>query len=203
MTDLDLERLGDMWRQPPDPVELERLQRSANAVRRRARLQQVTDIAAAIIVGAVVLFLVFSSGKVEAAVVGSAAILVLLFSNVRQRRLRQVELRSLSGTTEEMLDQSIERVEATLRFNRITSLAFGPVVALSLLFAASADAGEIHALRRSIGAEPLLGALWFAVGLAVLAGILIFLLLAIRRGKRELDRLQALRASYGHEEEQG
>ncbi|HEX8641578.1 MAG TPA: hypothetical protein VF704_10545 [Allosphingosinicella sp.] len=202
MTDLDLERLGDMWRQQPDPAELERLQRSANAVRRRARLQQVTDLAAAILVGGVVLFLVISSGKTEAALVGSAAILVLLFSNLRQRRLREVELRSLSGTTEEMLDQSIERVEATLRFNRITILAIGPVIGLTLLFMAAADAGDIPALRHAISSDPRFGVLWFAVGIALLASVVVFLFLSIRRGQRELQRLVALRSSYGGEAEQ-
>jgi hypothetical protein len=202
MTDLDLDRLGDVWRQQPDAAEIERLQRAASAVRRRARLQQFADLAAAVVVAGVVLLLVIASGRPQTVILGGAAILVLLFSNIRQRRLRRIELRSLSGTTEGMLDQSIERVATTLRFNRITILAFGPVVALSMLFAATADSGDIPALRRSIGSDPLVGALWFGAGLAILAGIVVFLLLAIARGKRELERLRAMRASYGSEAEQ-
>ena len=37
MSDFDLDRLGDVWRQQPDPAEMERLQRTAAAVSRRAR----------------------------------------------------------------------------------------------------------------------------------------------------------------------
>lgn len=195
MTDLDLERLGDMWRQQPDPAELERLHRSANIVRRRARLKQVSDVAAAVIVGGVVLFLVISSGKIEAAMAGSAAILVLLVSNVRQRRLRQVELRSLSGATEDMLDQSIARVETTLRHNRISLAAIGPVVALGTIFAASVENGQ-GPLGSFLSADPVLRGLWWGGALAVLAATILVPLLSIRRGKRELQRLHALRNSY-------
>ena len=48
MSDFDLDRLGDVWRQQPDPEEVARLQKSAAAVARRARLAQVIDIGAAV-----------------------------------------------------------------------------------------------------------------------------------------------------------
>ena len=32
MSDFDLDRLGDVWRQQPDPAEMERLRRTAIAV---------------------------------------------------------------------------------------------------------------------------------------------------------------------------
>jgi hypothetical protein len=195
MTDLDLERLGDMWRQQPDPAELERLQRSARTVSRRARLQQIADIVAAAVVAGAVLFLVVSSGRPQTVLLGGAALLVLLVSNVRQRRLRQIELRSLSGTTEDMLDQSIDRVETTLRHNRISLVAVGPVLVLAMLFAATADGGDTP-LRAWLGSSPLLRALWLGVGVAVLGAIILSLLFSIRRGRRELGRLQTLRNSY-------
>lgn len=195
MTDLDLERLGDMWRQQPDQAELERLQRSARAVSRRARLQQVADAVAAAVVAGAVLFLVVTSGRPTTVVVGGAALLVLLVSNVRQRRLRQIELRSLSGTTENMLDQSIDRVGTTLRHNRISLAAVGPVLVLALIFGATAEGGETP-LRAWLASAPLLRALWLGMGVAVLGGIVFSLLFAIRRGRRELERLQTLRNSY-------
>ena len=92
MTDFDLDRLGDVWRQQPDPAEMERLQKSAAAVARRAQITQVTDIVAAIAVAAVVIFLVASNPKPGTMVIGSAAILILLFSNIRLRRVRRIEL---------------------------------------------------------------------------------------------------------------
>ena len=81
MTDFDLERLGDVWRQQPDPAEMERLQRAAAAVGRRARLSQIVDIVAAIGVAAVVIALVLSNPRTETFVMGAAAILILLYSN--------------------------------------------------------------------------------------------------------------------------
>ena len=195
MTDFDLDRLGDMWRQPPDAAELERLQRTARSVGRRARLQYLLDVTAAVVVAGAVLFLVVSSGRPDTAVIGGAAILVLLVNSIRQRRLRQVELRSLSGATEDMLDQSIERVETTLRHNRVTLVVIGPAIGLAMLFAATAEGGETP-IRSVIGAVPWLRVLWFAFGIGAIAGIFVFLLYAIRRGKRELERLRALRNSF-------
>ena len=108
MSDFDLDRLGDVWRQQPDPAEMERLQRTAVAVARRARLAAIVDICAAVAVAAVVVILVLANPRSQTFVMGCAAILVLLGSNVRLRKLRQVELKGLTGTTEDMLDQSIE-----------------------------------------------------------------------------------------------
>ena len=124
MTDFDLDRLGDVWRQQPDPAEMERLQKSAAAVARRAQITQVTDIVAAIAVAAVVIFLVASNPKPGTMVIGSAAILILLFSNIRLRRVRRIELEQLTGGTEEMLDQSIGRVETSLRHLRVSIIGF-------------------------------------------------------------------------------
>ena len=91
MIDFDLDRLGDVWRQRPDPAELEHLKRSADAVRRRARWAQLIDIVAALVVAAVVLLLVLSNPKADTLLVGGAAILMLLGTQVRSRRLRQRE----------------------------------------------------------------------------------------------------------------
>src|SRR6476619_571627 len=129
MNDFDLDRLGDVWRQQPGPAEMERLQKSAAAVARRARLAQVTDIAVALAVAGVVIFLVASNPKPGTVLIGSAAILVLLFSNIRLRKVRRIELEQLTGGTEEMLDQSIARVETTLRHLRVSVIGF-PVAAV-------------------------------------------------------------------------
>ena len=122
MTDFDLDRLGDVWRQQPDPAELERLQKSAATVARRARISQVTDIVVAVAVAAVVIFLVASNPRPVTVAVGGAAILVLLVGNIRLRRVRQIELKHLAGGTEEMLDQSIIRAETTVRHHRFSLL---------------------------------------------------------------------------------
>ena len=71
MTDLDLDRLGDVWRQRPTAAEMESLRRTADAVRRKARWGQYVDAAAAVLVAAVVVILVLSNPKIDTLLVGA------------------------------------------------------------------------------------------------------------------------------------
>jgi membrane protein implicated in regulation of membrane protease activity len=201
MTDLDLDRLGDVWREQPDPAELERLQRTAAAVRRRARLGQIVDALAGIAVAVVVILLVLANPKLETFLMGGAAILVLLGANIRQRRLRQVELRSLTGGTEEMLDQSIERIETTLKHNRLSLIAVGPCILVGVLVARSSELGRIGDLIPALSNLPIAKYVWQGTTVAIVAGAILYLLLAIRRGRRERERLRAMRNSYRQERE--
>lgn len=202
MSDFDLERLGDVWRQQLDPAEMERLQRSAAMVSRRARWAQSLDIGAALVVSGVVVLLVSKNPNFGTFLMGAAAILVLLFSNLRQRRLRQVELRSLTGGTEEMLDQSIERVEATRKRNRLSAIMLVPGLAIGMLFASfvAPDSGEqiLPAVIADSGVRPLL---WLAV-FALLAAIYL-LVRSTRSTGRELGRLITLRDAYRREDQIG
>jgi hypothetical protein len=200
MNEFDLDRLGDVWRQQLDPAELERLQRTAAAVRRRARLASIVDVGAAVIVGVVVVLLVLSSPKADTIAIGSAAILVLLISNIRLRRLREVELRSLAGTTEAMLDQSIERVESTLRYRRFVLVAAVPTIVIGNMVASSAER-SLGSLVDSLRAIPGFPIAWGIFWLTVLAGMAVFMALSIRRGRRELARLKAMRDAYRQEGE--
>ena len=200
MTDLDLERLGDVWRRQPDPAEMERLQRTAAAVSQRARLAQIVDVGASLAVAGVVVLLVLANRGTATVVMGVAAILVLLAGNVRQRKLRQVELRSLAGGTEDMLDQSIERIETTLRHNRFSLIVLGPALLLALLFAATVERpGE--AVLGSLVQLPYFRALWVGGWLIALAGSVLFIRQSMRRSGRELERLTAMRETYRQEGE--
>jgi hypothetical protein len=201
MTDFDLDRLGGVWRQQPDAVELEQLQRSAAAVSRRARRSQVVDIGAALAVATVVVLLVLSNPKPGTFLIGGAAILLLLGSNIRLRRLREVELRSLTGGTEDMLDQSIERVEKTLKHNRFTLTAIGPALLVGGLVAVSAGVRRGGSVLPALNDVPLLRIAWLGLAIAGLATVVIVSLLAMRRGRRELEKLLAMREAYRHERE--
>ena len=55
MTDFDLDRLGDVWRQDPDPAEMAALKRTAETVARRARREQIADTGFAAVVSIAVL----------------------------------------------------------------------------------------------------------------------------------------------------
>ncbi|HVQ09507.1 MAG TPA: hypothetical protein VMS43_13835 [Allosphingosinicella sp.] len=199
MTDLDLDRLGDVWRQQPNPAEMERLRRSAALVSRRARLARVVDIAAALALAAVVILLVLSNPKIGTFLIGGAAILVLLGSNIRLRNLRQVELKSLSGSTEDMLDQTIERIETTLKHHRLSLIIGGPAFLAGLLSATSADSNFIRTLLPALHEIPTSRAWLSALGFGGAAIATVIILLAIKRGRRELERLRAMREAYRHE----
>jgi hypothetical protein len=200
MSDFDLERLGDVWRQQPDPAEMERLQRTAAMVSRRARWAQAVDAGAAAVVSGVVILLVSTNPNLGTFLMGAAAILVLLFSNLRQRRLRQVELRSLTGGTEEMLDQSIERVEATRKRNRLSAVMLGPGLLVGLLFASVvAPHGGAEFLPTAITESGVRTLRWGAI-LALLAGTAL-LIRSIRSAGRELERLASLREAYRREDQ--
>lgn len=201
MTDFDLERLGDVWRQQPDPTEMARLQRTAGAVARRARFAQVLDIVAAIVVAAVVLLLVLSNPRIEAVAIGAAAILLLLISNIRLRRLRSVELKSLTGTTENMLDQSIERVQATIKRTRLALIGVGPSLLIGGLVASSARVSRGGSFIPALHDILLLRIAWVGAAVAVVLGLVIFSVSGFRHARRELERLLAMREAYRQEHE--
>jgi membrane protein implicated in regulation of membrane protease activity len=199
MSDFDLDRLGDVWRQQPDPAEMQRLQRTAIAVARRARLAAIVDICAAVAVAAVVIILVLANPKPQTIAMGSAAILLLLGSNIRLRKLRQVELKGLTGTTEDMLDQAITRVETTLRHHKFTLYLTPPTFLFTILgFAAAFGPPQSSILGRLAdlpGYRPMLQGFAFAA----LVGLAIYLIVSIRRGRHELDRLNMMRDAYRDE----
>lgn len=196
MSDIDLDRLGDVWRAQPDPAEIEHLRQSAEAVRRRARLGQVADFWLALLVSAVVLVLMLSNPTIATGIVGAAAILVMLISTVRQRRLRLLELATLSGSTEHMLDQSIERARATMRRARLNLLTTPLGLPLGIAFGAALDRGQGSGIYQRLTSEPLVAAL-AAVTLLVAAAVICAYLIHVRREAHdELERLTQLRQAY-------
>lgn len=201
MSDFDLERLGDVWRQQPDPAEMERLQRTAAAVSRRARVANLVDIGAAIVVAGVVILLVFSNPTRLTVVIGGGAILTLLVSHIRQRKLRQIELRSLTGTTEDMLDQSIARVEATLKRTRFSLYSIGPALLLGWIFMNAVSDQPVHSFLPSPFDEPWVRLLWSGAVLVILVACAVYFSLEIRNGRLELGRLVAMRDAYREERE--
>ena len=201
MTDLDLERLGDVWRQQPDPAELDRLRVAAEKVRRRARWLQLVDVVAAVFVAGVVLWMVLLNPTVDTMLVGGGAILVLLISQIRSRRFRQQELRSLTGSAEQMLEQSIERVRATLKRARSVFIVVPPGLLLGIVVTYVADHRSGGEVTRRIGLDPAFRIAVLAAAAAMIVGLMIQAFRTIRQSRRELDRLNTLRDSYRQEGE--
>ncbi len=202
MNDFDFDHLGDVWRQPPDRAELEALMRSAEAVRHRARWGNLIDVASALVVAGVVLFLALLNPEQDTLVVGGGAILILTYSQYRQRRLRQEELRSLTGTVEEMLDQSIARIEARVRRTRFSLGALPAGFIIGLIFSYSADNPVSGDLVRRLSAESGFGAVILGVTTLVVIVAAFSLMRAIRRATNELVRLNSLRDAYRAERAQ-
>ena len=203
MTDLDLDRLGDVWRQRPDPAELEELKRAAETMRRRARWAQIVDFVAAIAVSGVVLMLILSNPRAETLAVGGGAILILLLGHARSRRLRQKELQSLTGSTKDMLDQSIDRVRASVTRAKSGLWLVPAGVLLGLLVAHVALPRSGGNLAQRLDANPEIGS-WIVAAAAVAVAIaMLQLLRSLRKSRRELERLTALRDSYRVDEEAG
>lgn len=201
MSDFDLDRLGDVWRQQPDPAELEALRRAAEAGRRRARWTQLIDIAAGLVVIGVVLALALANPERDTLIVGGAAIAVLLYGLVRQRRLREAELHSFTGSAEEMLDQSIVRVQATLKRAKFGAVMMPSGLILGLAFGYFSD-------RRSSGdplpwyyGQPGLGAMVLVLACGSLAVAMLFVLRSMKKSRQELERLTGLREAYSREGE--
>lgn len=201
MNDFDLDRLGDVWRQQPDAAEMERLQRSAAAVSRRARLFQIVDVVGAIVAAGAVILVVLLNPKTETIALGSAAILLLLVSNVRLRKLRQVELRSLTGSAEDMLAQSIERVENTLKYQRFCLFAVIPGLVLGYLAASALVTPPAGGAMHLLGSGETLRVVWIGMLVVFVAGAAQVMVSSIRRGGHELERLRAMREAYRSERE--
>lgn len=200
MSEIDLDRLGDVWRAQPDPAEIERLRHAAEAVRRRARWGQLADFWLAIIVACVILALVIANPQLKTALVGGFVIIYMLYSTVRQRRLRAVELKTLTGSTERMLDQSIEQAEATAKRSRMNLIMTGPALLLGLGFAAVLDRAGGPSPLQKLSSIPWVG--MFAVPALVVA-LAVASLYSWRtniRSRREVQRLGALRDAYRAED---
>ena len=201
MTDFDLDRLGDVWRQQPDQAEMERLQRTAAAVAQRARWGQVIDAGSALLVAAVVILLVSANPAINTMLMGGAAILVLLVGQYRQRQLRRIELQSLTGGTEEMLEQSLARLDATVKRTRFSLVTLPPAIALGWLFMRTVTDAPVRGLLPSAFSTPWFRFFWNGGILVVLVFGAVYLVLSIRRGNLERGRVASMRDVYRDERE--
>ena len=197
MNDFDLERLARVWQEEPPKEEIASMEQSAMRARRRGRAAQWLDAASAGAVAIVVIVLVSISPTLETLLAGGGALVVLLLSQRRQRQLRAIELRSLTGSTEEMLAQSTARTRAALKRNWFSLIGMGPATLLGWLVALYASRRSL----RSIFEGPIEVTRFNALVLLLLVAVFIYLATSIRRDRKELRRLQALRLTYRREKD--
>lgn len=201
MTEIDLDRLGDVWRAQPDTAEIERLRHAAEAVQRRARWGQLADFWLALIVSGVILALIIASQQLKTSLVGGFVILYLLYSTRRQQRLRAIELETLTGSTERMLDQMIAQAEATAKRSRMNLIMTGPGLLLGLGFAAALERETGESPLQKLSTIPLVGMVIVPAMVVALAVAVLHLLRTNVLARREIERLKALRDAYRVEDQ--
>jgi len=198
MTDFDLDRLGELWREDPETAQIERLRQSAMAVSRRGRLAQLADAIGAVVAGIGLVAVAAIGHNPKTFVAAGAALLLMLFSVMRNRKLREAEIRMLTGTTEEMLDQSIDRARARhkrMRFNLLFSPLSIPVI---LWMISTRDRGP-GGLQAAIARHPVLPLEVLGVIALVIVGIAFVYIRSLPRSRAELERLESLRDAYRRE----
>jgi hypothetical protein len=108
-------------------------------------------------------------------------------------------MRSLTGTTEEMLDQAIDRVGQTLKRSRLGLVLAGPAILMGLLLAyvvEESSGGEISSRIDAFSGLGIFIELVAGLGFAAMA---VRIFRQYRNGQRELERLSALREAYRQE----
>lgn len=130
-------------------------------------------------------------------------ILLLLYSQTRQRRFRQIELKSLTGDTATIIDQSVERVEAKLKRTRLGLLMTGPAVVFGFLLAFALDVDGSGEMLRGMWGDGRTRTAASAVAIMVVLIAIAQTVTGFRQSKRELRRLRELQSSYRRERAAG
>jgi Mn2+/Fe2+ NRAMP family transporter len=200
VTDFDLERLGELWREQPDPEEVERQRLAAREVARKARRAELAENVLAALTLLVILAVVSINPGTVSYGLGVLTAFLIVSSQLRQRRFRRAEIVSLTGETPTMLDRAIVRLEATLRRTRFGMLVIGPATAVGAFFALSVDRpGEgTRILTFSQGTASVVIIILSTV---VLLATILHLHSTMKKSQAELDRLRELRESYRVEQD--
>lgn len=200
MTDPDLQRLADLWTEP-EAAEQEAFEILARKARLRGRIFAYLNFAAvAVTVGGVALGVFMKPGAVT--MVAAIALLVTTVIVLRKRQQIKQMTRTLeTAGRQAFIETSISNAAANLRRTRL-SLAFFPIgVVIALTYKMSVRVGG-NAER--IPAE-------FVAWAPSPRGLMTFLVLALLfawgvrtawRIRRELRRLEELRAAYAEEARQ-
>jgi hypothetical protein len=201
VNEFDLDRLGSLWRTEPGAEELSKLRRSAESARRRAYWTSLLDYGLAAIAVSTVLMILAFNPNFEAILVGAAAVVVAIMSLTGRKRARRIELQSLAGDTESMLETSIAAVETRLKRSKSGLMVLGPSILLGVLFGFIVDKGGGGAALPTLEGEAwrgmvVRGLLIFIIGLTTIQ-----LILSVRRSRAELDRLFQLQEAYRLEHE--
>jgi hypothetical protein len=201
MTDPDLQNLADLWKEADAGEEQRAFEVMARKARRRGRIFAWLDFAAVafILVTSLVGFLMVP-GPVTM-VTAIALVVTTIIVTRKRRQIKQMTRTLDTASREAFIDTSISNATANLRRTRL-SLAFFPLGAVIAL---------TYKMALRVGGRTELISGEFVEWVQTARGIITMALLALlfawglstaRRIRRELRRLEELRAAYSEEDEQ-
>ena len=199
MTDPDLQKLADLWRETDAAEPQPAFEAMARKARRRGRIFAWLDFAAvAFILATSVIGFVMKPGAIT--MVAAIALIVTTVIVTRKRRQIKQMTRTLdTASREAFVDTCISNATANLRRTRL-SLAFFPLgVVVALTYKMALRAGGRTELIPATFVE------WVQTPRGIITLALLVLLFAwgvgtARRIRRELRRLEELRAAYSEED---
>ena len=201
MTDPDLQKLADLWKEADSSEPQPAFEAMARKARRRGRIFAWLDFAAVafILVTSLVGFLM-EPGPVTM-VAAIALVVTTLIVTRKQRQIKQMTRTLDTASRSAFIDTSISNATANLRRTRL-SLAFFPLgVVIALTYKMALRVGGRTELIPGEFVD------WVQTPRGIITMALLALLFAwglstARRIRRELLRLEELRAAYAEEDKQ-
>lgn len=198
MTDPELQNLADLWTQG-DAAEQEAFERMARRARLRGRIFAWLDFAAVAFILGVSVFGFFVEPGTVTMVAAIALIVTTVIVTRKRRQIKQMARALDTASRQAFIETSISNVSANLRRIRL-GLAFFPLgMVLALTYKMSVRVGD------DAGRIPAEFVDWVQTPRGIITMLLLALVFAWgvrsgRRTKRELRRLQELRAAYAEED---
>ncbi len=201
MTDPDLQNLAELWRQACPGEEQRKFEAMARKARRWGRVFAWLDFAAVAFILVTSLVGVFMEPGPITMVAAIALIVTTVIVTRKRRQIKQMTRTLDTASRHSFIETSISNATANLRRTRL-SLAFFPLgVAIALAYKMA---------LRAEGRTELIPATFVdwvqtprgIITLALLALVFAWGLRTARRTRRELRRLEELRAAYSEEDRQ-
>lgn len=195
----DLDEFARLWREEPSPEESKAFKQLAGKAARRARLAGYAEIGTtAIIAAAILMALLIAKGALTVAI-GMVLLVVLFWSARKRHMLRRVAIIISSSDGGSLVQKEIVKCRADLRRTTIGLFLYPPAVPLAhMLVNSVAMGGSLGNYWQLLVKHLTAGPVGWWLG-ALFALFLAYQLRAIFRLKRELRRLQGLRAEYEEE----
>jgi hypothetical protein len=198
MTPPDFDELARLWTQEQSPEEQREFQRLARRAGRRAKALEYAEHGMGALLILAVLAAFFLNSEPATLIVGGLTVAAILWAGWRRHHRREAQLID-AGDREAMLDHALRNARARRNRSAAGLALIAPGFLLGALFKYSVqNGGEIGGfLAAFVASVTSVG--WGLAGLIVLLLAMAWLLRSHLAIRRELARLEALRAEYREE----